>query len=130
MTPDPPYALVLDDDPLSREILGGALFRYGLVPLLAFSSEEAIELMAGSSAPVLIVLALRLASMATSELLATLRMDARWARARVLLTSTLPRAYVPRNMQIDAFLQKTVRYRVADSCEIRAVMMTEPARGG
>jgi CheY-like chemotaxis protein len=128
-TPDPPYALVVDEDPLSREIVGDALYRYGLVPLLAYSSEEALELMAGQSAPVLIVLAFRLANMSTSELLATLRADARWARARVLLTSTLPRAYVPRNMQVDAFLQKPFDTESLVRA-IRLVMIAGLARGG
>jgi len=127
-TPDPPYVLVIDDDLVSRGILGDALYRYGLVPLLASSGREAIDLIAGASAPVLIVLAFRLPDMPASELLAKLRADARWARARVLLTSALPRAYVPLDMRIDGFVQKPFDVESLLRAT-RAVMRAEPAQG-
>ena len=129
LTPDPPYALVVDDDPVSREVLGDALYRFGLVPLLAASGREALDLVAGASAPVLIVLAFRLPDMPAAELLTKLRMDERWARARVLLTAAVPRAYVPRDMRIDGFLQEPFDNESLLRA-VRAVMRAEPPRGG
>ena len=128
LTPDPPYALVVDDDPVSREVLGDALYRYGLVPLLASSGAEALDLLAGASAPVLIVLAFRLPDMPAADLLAKLRADARWAQARVLLTSAVPRAYVPRDMPIDGFIQSPFDVETLLGA-VRVVLRTGSARG-
>lgn len=84
-TPDPPYALVVDDDSDIRELLGEGLYRQGFVPLLASCGKEARDPMAGASAPAVIVLDYRLPDMLASELLEKFKADARWARARVLL---------------------------------------------
>lgn len=126
LRPDPSYALLVDDDPASRDILGEALYRYGFVPLFAATGAEAIELMAGASAPVLIVLASRLPDMPAAELLATLRVDDRWARARVLLTSHGPGSHVPEDMRVDGVIPKPL----SGEALFRIMMTAEPARDG
>ena len=84
--------------------------------------------MAGASAPAVIVLDYRLPDMLASELLEKFKADARWARARVLLISGLPRAYISRDLPIDAFVQKP--FDLETLLEVaRAVMQREPARG-
>lgn len=103
--PEPPYAVIVDDDPASREMLGEALYRYGLVPLLVSSGAEAIELLAGASAPVLVVLASRPLDMPPAQLLAKLRVDERWARAHVLLAAPAA-GEVPDGMQVDGVIRK------------------------
>ncbi len=103
--PEPPYAVVIDGDPATRESLGEALYRYGLVPLLVSSGAEAIELLAGASAPVLVVLASGPLDMRPELLLAKLRGDERWARARVLLAASEP-ADLPDGVQVDGVISK------------------------
>lgn len=103
--PEPPWAVVVDCDPESRALLGDALYRYGLVPLLVASGAEAIELLAGASAPVLVVLAAAALDIPPAQLLATLRADERWARARVLLAASGP-ADLPEGMEVDGFIPK------------------------
>jgi CheY-like chemotaxis protein len=103
--PEPPYAVVVDCDPASRELLGDALYRYGLVPLLVASGADAIELLAGASAPVLVVLASAPLDIPPARLLATLRADERWASARVLLAASGP-AEVPEGLRVDGVIPK------------------------
>jgi two-component system, chemotaxis family, sensor kinase CheA len=106
--PDPPYVLVVDDDRSTRELLGDALYREGLVPLLVSSGEEAMDMMRGASVPVLIVLELGLRGMRSWQLLAKLKADERWARTPAVLISSRPEADVPRDMPIEAFLRKPI----------------------
>jgi CheY-like chemotaxis protein len=122
--PDPPYAVVIDDDPITRELLGDALYRYGLVPLLVSSGAEAIGLQAGASAPVLVVLPSRVLDMPPARILARLRTDARWARARVLLTLPGPASGVPDGMHVDGVLRGPF-----EAASFRAVMADEPGGG-
>lgn len=106
--PDPPYVLVVDDDRSTRELVGDALYREGLVPLLVSSGEEAVDMMRGASVPVLIVLELGLRGMRSWQLLAKLKADERWARTPTLLISSRPEAQVPQDMPIAAFLRKPI----------------------
>ena len=113
---DREYALVVDRDFGIRQFLGEILYRDGLMPLLASSGAEAIELMAGAAAPVLVVLAFRLPDMPAADLLARLRTDERWARARVLLLSTAPRSHLPDDLAFDGL--------VANPLDTRSVLAT------
>lgn len=105
---DPPYALVVDDDPAARETVGEALYRRGFVPFLVSSGQDALDLMRGSSAPVLIVLDLGVRGMRPRELLAQFSSDARWAHARVLLISKAPDIDAPRDVRFDGLLRTPV----------------------
>lgn len=106
--PDPPYVLVVDDDRSTRELLGDALYREGLVPLLASSGEEAMDMMGGASVPVLIVLELGLRGMRSWQLLAKLRSDERWAQTPAVVISSRPEAEVPGDMPVEAVLRKPI----------------------
>ncbi len=126
--PDPQYVLVVDEDARLRDALGVGLYRQGFVPLLAASGEEALDLMGGASAPVLVVLEYRLAGLPSWELLSRFRADVRWAQARVLLVSAVPRAYLPLGLAFDAFLQKP--FEVSALLRLaRGVMAAEPLGG-
>ena len=112
-----------------RQFLGDVLHRYGLMPLLASSGAEALEHMADAAAPVLIVLAAKLPDMPAADLLAKLRTDERWARARVVLTSAVPRLHLPSDLAFDAFIEDPLVTKLV-LARVRAVMAATTPRTG
>ena len=102
IVPDPPYVLLVEADLLLAESVGDALFDSGFVPLLATDATEALQYMAGTSAPVLIILDLDSVG-DPAELLARFRADARWSRVPIVVTGT---AQLPGHVQVDGVMPK------------------------
>jgi len=102
IVPDPPYVLLVEADLLLAQSVGDALFDGGFVPLLATDATEALRYMAGTSAPVLVILDLDSVG-EPADLLARFRADARWSRIPVVVTGT---AQLPGYLQVDGVLPK------------------------
>jgi DNA-binding response OmpR family regulator len=100
---DPPYALVVEADPLLAETVGEALHASGFVPLLATDAAEAVRYMAGASAPVLVILDLDSVE-EPAELLVRFQADARWARVPVVVTGSA--AGLSGDLQVDGVMPK------------------------
>ena len=105
IVPDAPYVLLVEADQLLAESVGEALHASGFVPLLATDGADAVRHMAGTSAPVLIILDLDSVG-EPAELLARFRADARWSRVPVVVTGTGDPAAPKQHLKVDGVLPK------------------------
>ncbi len=104
IVPDPPYALLVEADQLLAESVGEALLASGFVPLLAANGTDAVNYMAGTSAPVLVILDLDTPGLDAAQLLARFKADKRWSRVPVVVTGS----ELPVDLQVDGVLPKPV----------------------
>jgi CheY-like chemotaxis protein len=102
-----PLVLVVEDNEAIRDNVSELLGDEGYRVWAAETADAALRrLEAGGDVPDLVLLDLFMPGMSAAELVARLRRRPDWARARVVLFTAAGDLHIPRDLRVDALVEK------------------------
>jgi CheY-like chemotaxis protein len=108
LVPDPPYVLIIDDDPLFLATACEAVREQGLAARGVGSAVEGLEALAEGDAPKLILLDLILPGLGARDFLAVVKQEIALSRTPVVLVTAVAAEEVPGDLQVDGVVLKPV----------------------
>jgi CheY-like chemotaxis protein len=106
--PDPSRILIVDDDDDGRSLLKELLETDGYVVSEARDGSAALELLAQSPEPALVILDLEMPVMSGPEVVSAMRNSEQLARLPVLIVSGSAKAIVPAGAPVVGFVPKPI----------------------
>jgi CheY-like chemotaxis protein len=105
---DPPYVLIIDDDPLFLATACEVVQQHGLAARGVGTAVEALEALTDGHAPKLILLDLVLPGLGARDFLAVVKHEVALSRTPVVLVTASAAENVPRDLQVDGVVLKPV----------------------
>jgi CheY-like chemotaxis protein len=105
---DPPYVLIIDDDPLFLAVACEAVREHGLAVRGVGTAGEGLEVLAEGHVPQLILLDLILPGLGARDFLTMVKREVTLARTPVVLVTAVAAEDVPTDLPVDGVVLKPV----------------------